>query len=162
VNGGSLYCGTCGYTTLFPGAYLGGAGTNTSNEQFKTGSNYSRGSLTYFTAPAYTPFSNTDFGPALPQSPGIARNSLPGPGYRDLDLSLAKAFGFPKMAGIGEGARLEFRMDAYNIFNSLNFDPGSISNNIGDYVAGISNPNFGRAQAALAGRVITLSARFSF
>jgi hypothetical protein len=162
VNGGSLYCGTCGYTTLFPAAYLGGAGTSTSNEQFKTGSNYSNGSLAYFVAPTYTPFGSSDFGPALPQGPGIERNSLPGPGYRDLDLSLAKAFGFPNTSVLGESARLEFRLDAYNIFNTLNFDPGSISNNIGDYASGTSNPSFGRAQAALAGRVITLSARFSF
>ncbi len=27
VNGGSLYCGTCGYSQLLPAAYLGGAGT---------------------------------------------------------------------------------------------------------------------------------------
>jgi hypothetical protein len=63
-----------------------------------------------------------------------------------LDLSLAKAFGFPNTSVLGESARLEFRLDAYNIFNTLNFDPGSISNNIGDYASGTSNPSFGRAQ----------------
>ncbi len=36
VQGGSLYCGTCGYTSLFPAGYLGGAGTSTSNDRFKT------------------------------------------------------------------------------------------------------------------------------
>ena len=164
VNGGSLYCGTCGYTTIFPTAYLGGAGTSTSNDQFRTGANYSAGSLSYFEVSNsdYTAFGGTSYGPAQPRTPGVQRNSLNGAGYKDVDLSLSKAFGFPNTKVLGEAARLEFRMDAYNIFNNLNFDPGSISNNIGDYASGASNPAFGRAQAALAGRVITLSARFSF
>ena len=53
VVGGSLYCGTCGYTTLLPAAYLGGAGTSTSNDQFKTGSNYPNGGNAYFSTPTY-------------------------------------------------------------------------------------------------------------
>ena len=59
------------------------------------------------------------------------------------------------MPVLGETARLEFRMDAYNLFNNLNFNPNAISNNI-------ANANFGQATSALAGRVITLGARFSF
>ncbi len=130
VNGGSLYCGTCGYTSLFP-IYLGGAGTSTSNDQFKTGSNYSKGSLAYFANPRYTPFGGTSSGTARPQL-GLQRNSFNGPGYKDVDLTLSKAFGFPNMPVLGENSRVEFRLDAYNIFNNLNFDPASISNNIGD------------------------------
>ena len=160
VNGGSLYCGTCGYTTLQPSAYLGGAGTSTSNDQFKTGSNYPNGGAAYFATPAYTAYGGTASGTALPQAPGVERNSLNGPGYRDVDLTLVKGFGFPNNRVIGEAARLELRLDAYNVFNNLNFDPTSIANNIGTP----ANPNFsfGRAQAALAGRVVTLGARFSF
>jgi len=41
--------------TLQPAAYLGGAGTSTSNDQFKTGSNYPNGGAAYFSTPAYTP-----------------------------------------------------------------------------------------------------------
>src|SRR6266851_4858799 len=88
VNGGSLYCGTCGYSQLLPAAYLGGAGTSTSNDQFKTGSNYPKGSLAYFSVPTYTAYSGTNFGSALPQSPGVHRNSFTGPGYRDVDMTL--------------------------------------------------------------------------
>src|SRR5579872_1852381 len=157
---GSLYCGTCGYGNLFP-LYLGGAGTNTSNDQFKTGSNYSKGSLAYFAAPAYTPYSGSAYGNALPQT-GMHRNSLVGPGYKDLDITLIKGFGLPNNKVLGEGARLEFRMDAYNLFNNLNFNPTSISNSIGDPTTGLSNPSFGQATSALAARVITLGARFSF
>ena len=79
-----------------------------------------------------------------------------------MDLTLSKAFGFPNMPVLGENSRVEFRLDAYNIFNNLNFDPASISNNIGDPIAGTNNASFGQAQAALAGRVVTLGARFSF
>ena len=32
----------------FPAIYLGGAGTSTSNDQFKTGSNYANGGTAYF------------------------------------------------------------------------------------------------------------------
>jgi Carboxypeptidase regulatory-like domain/TonB dependent receptor len=155
VNGGSLYCGTCGYSQLLPAAYLGGAGTSTSNDQFKTGANYPNGGAAYFSVPNYTAYSGTDYGNALPQAPGVARNSLVGPGYRDVDMTLAKAFGLPHVPGLGEGAKLEFRLDAYNIFNNLNFNPTSISNNI-------ANSNFGQDTAVLAGRTLTLGARFTF
>jgi hypothetical protein len=56
---------------------------------------------------------------------------------------------------LGEKAKFEFRMDAYNFFNNLNFNPTSISNNI-------ANSNFGVATSALGARTITLTARFSF
>ncbi len=174
VVGGNLYCGQCGYSELLP-MYLGGAGSSTSNDQFKTGSNYPKGAEAYFAFPSYTPFGGSNSGTALPQT-GIRRNSFTGPGYRDVDMTLAKAFGLPKMPVLGESARVEFRINAYNLFNNLNFKPDSISRNIGckatippdtSCVAppgspGISNPSFGRAQSALAARVVTLGARFSF
>ena len=155
VNGGSLYCGTCGYTTLLPSAYLGGAGTSTSNDQFKTGANYPNGGAAYFATPTYTAYSGSSFGNSLPQGPGIDRNSLNGPGYKDVDLTLLKAFGIPNNRVLGEGARVELRLDAYNVFNNLNFNPTSISTNI-------ANGNFGEATAALAARVVTIGARFNF
>jgi hypothetical protein len=174
VQGGSLYCGQCNYTQLLPAAYLGGAGTSTSNDQFKTGSNYPNGAEAYFSFPTYTPLTGSNTGGPLPQT-GIRRNSFTGPGYKDVDMTLAKAFGLPKMPVLGENARLEIRMDAYNLFNNLNFNPTSISNSIGcqagpsdpNCVAlpgqpGVSNPNFGQATSALAARVITLGARFNF
>jgi hypothetical protein len=165
VVGGSLYCGTCGYTQLIPGS-LGGAGSSTSNDQFKTGSNYPLGGAAYFSTPTYTPFNGPAFGSALPGL-GLRRNSLTGPGYKDVDMTLSKAFGLPKLPVLGENAKFEFRMDVYNLFNNLNFVPGSISNNaIADSGTGIVNNidavGFGRETAALAGRVVTLGARFSF
>jgi hypothetical protein len=157
VQNGSLYCGQCGYGQLLPAAYLGGAGTSTSSDAFKTeaNSNFPKGGTAYFSTPTYTAFTGTASGTALPQSPGVARNTLTMPGYRDLDLTLSKAFGLPKMPVLGESARFELRMDVFNVFNNMNLDPNRISNNIG-------NSDFGTIAASLASRVVVLGARFSF
>jgi hypothetical protein len=152
VVGGDLYCGICGYSQL-PALYLGGAGTSTSNDQFKTGSNYPLGATAYFATPAYTPYSGSSYGNALPQV--AHRNTLTGPGYRAVDATLAKSFGLPNMKGLGENAKFELRMDVFNLFNNLNFNPTSISNNI-------ANANFGQAQSLLGARVLSLTARFNF
>lgn len=156
VVGGSLYCSTCGYSQLFPAAYLGGAGNNTSNSAFKgpVSANFPKGGTAYFSTPTYTAFSS-GYGTALPQSPGVERNSLNQPGYKDIDFTIIKGFGLPNNKALGENARLELRLDAYNVFNNLNFNPNTIS-------TVISNSNFGTEGSALTGRVVTLGARFSF
>jgi hypothetical protein len=153
VTGGNTYCATCGYGSLFPAAFLGGAGTSTSIDSFKTvaNSNFPNGGAAYFSPTAFPGV----FGTTLPPAPGLARNSLNLPGYKDVDLTLAKAFGLPKAPILGENARIELRFDAYNLFNNLNLNPSAISNNI-------ASGNFGTITAALAARVITLGARFSF
>lgn len=153
VSGGNTYCAQCGYGSLFPAAYLGGAGNITSNSAFETvaKSNFPLGGAAYFSPTNYAPF----FGTSLPPVPGLARNSLNLPGYKSVDLTLAKAFGLPRIPGLGEGAKIELRFDAYNLFNNLNLNPTAISNNI-------SAGNFGTITSALAARVITLGARFSF
>src|SRR5580658_2290036 len=164
VVGGDLYCGSCGYNSL-PALYLGGAGSSTSNNTFKGPAaggpnlNYPLGAAAYFAPPAYpTPYTcptptTCQYGDALPQV--ARRNFLTGPGYRNVDMTLAKSFGLPNNRVLGEDSKLELRMDAFNVFNNLNFNPTSISNNI-------ANSNFGVAQSALAARVLALSARFSF
>jgi carboxypeptidase family protein/TonB-dependent receptor-like protein len=166
VQGGSLYSDNFAYTTLFPAAYLGGAGSSTSDNAFKgpVSSNFPLAGTSpiaagaYFSTPAYTAYNGTTtpaYGSALPQPPGVERNSLNGPGYKDVDLTLIKGFGFPNNRALGENARIELRLDVYNVFNNLNFNPNTISNNIG-------SSNFGTAGAALSGRVVTIGARFSF
>ena len=157
VVGGSLYCGTCGYGQLYPGAYLGGAGSSTSNDAFKTvaASNFPNGGPAYFSTPSYTPYSGNAFGNAIPEPPGVKRNSLNMPGYRDLDITIVKGFGLPNMRGLGENAKVELRMDVYNAFNNLNFNPNQISNIVG-------SANFGTITGALSGRVVVLGGRFSF
>ena len=98
--------------------------------------------------------------PDSSQPPSFLRRELgatlfPGPGYRDLDMNLAKAFGLPKMRVVGEGAKIEMKANFLNIFNTLNIDPSTISTNIG-------SSNLGQATSALGSRIIDLQARFSF
>jgi hypothetical protein len=154
VTNGNTYCAQCGYGSLFPATYLGGAGGSTSNDAFKTvaNSNFPKGGAAYF-SPATYPAGM--FGATLPPSPGVHRNSLTLPGYKGVDLTLAKAFGLPKAPVLGENAKIELRVDAYNVFNNLNLNPNQISNNIG-------SSSFGTITGALAARVVTLGARFSF
>jgi hypothetical protein len=173
----TLYYNGCCYGSLRP-KYLGGAGNSTSNDAFKSGPSVGNGqnqnfpniltnvvqtatsySNKYFKVPDYSAAvaGNTFPGVAagLPPAPGIARNSFNGPGYRDVDLTLTKAFGLPKFPVLGENAKVEIRADAFNLFNLLNFDPGSVTNNI-------ASQNFGQASRALGSRTVSLQARFSF
>lgn len=166
TTGGNLYCGNCGYSTLYPTAFLGGAGNSTSIDAFKrvANSNFPKGAAAYFSIPmqcsatvttnCYTTFGGPASGTALPPL-HISRNSFNMPGYKDVDLSLAKAFGLPHAPVLGENANVELRIDAYNLFNNLNLNPNSISNNV-------ASSNFGTITNALAARVVTLGLRFSF
>ncbi|NYF51331.1 TonB-dependent receptor [Tunturiibacter gelidoferens] len=166
---GSLYYASSGYSQLRPATYLGGAGHSTSNDAFKSGPGVGNGlnqnfplakteSGTAYYVPPTAPVP-TGSGPlamaALPQLPGVARNSLDGPGYKDVDGTITKAFGLPKMPILGENAQFEIRADAFNLFNNLNFQTSSISNVI-------TSKNFGQAQAALGARTVNIQARFSF
>jgi len=163
--GGSLYClSGCNYYQLYPAAYLGGAGSSTSNKAFENPatSNFPLGGLAYFSEPVQCSATVTTNcytfagGTALPPSPGVHRNSLRFPGYKDVDLTLAKSFGLPKMPALGENAKFELRLDAYNVFNNLNLNPNDISTSI-------TAPNFGTTTGdALAARVLAVGARFSF
>jgi hypothetical protein len=164
VQGGSLYCQTCNYGELLPGAYLGGAGSSTSLDAYKppVSSNYPLAGTSpieagaYFSTPAYTAYGCLGcYGTSVPQSPGVGRNSLTMPGYKAVDMTISKGFGLPNMPVLGENAKLEFRLDAFNLFNNMNFNENQISNNIG-------NSNFGTISSALSGRVLSLGARFNF
>jgi Carboxypeptidase regulatory-like domain len=167
----TIYCNECnyGFQSLRP-LYKGGASQSTSNNAFKTGSNFpNAGTATtganndefnnnYFSIPNYANAiadNPGQFATAFIPPPGIGRNTFAGPGYRDLDMNLAKAFGLPKMRVVGESAKIEVKANFLNIFNTLNIDPSSISNNIG-------SSNLGQATSALGSRIIDLQARFSF
>jgi hypothetical protein len=167
----TIYCNECnyGFQSLRP-FYKGGASQSTSNNAFKTGSNFpNAGTATtganndefnnnYFSIPNYANAiadNPGQFATAFIPPPGIGRNTFAGPGYRDLDMNLAKAFGLPKMRVVGESAKIEVKANFLNIFNTLNIDPSSISNNIG-------SSNLGQATSALGSRIIDLQARFSF
>jgi hypothetical protein len=166
-----IYCNTCnyGYQNLRP-TYLGGAGHSTDNNAFKTGSNFTNPGTAqtgsnnnlflnnYFEVPDYTNAIADNAGQSAASyipPPGIDRNSFPGPGYRNVDFTLAKAFGLPKMRVLGEDAKFEIKANMFNAFNLLNIDPTQLSTNV-------ANPGLGQAQAALGSRTIDFQARFSF
>ncbi len=116
--------------------------------------------------PGYTP--QTQMGidsnglPSLFANPTAANNfeaSYPGttgtrailrlPGYTNFDISVSKYFAMP-----WEGHRLQFRGEAFNAFNNVNFYAPSLS---------LSTPaSFGELQAAYPARVIQLSLRYEF
>ncbi len=161
VPGGSLYYAASGYSTLRPAAYNGGGGKNRSNNAYENGrtnTNFPNAgpNQTYFQIPlAPVASATTGFATALPQLPGVSRNSFDGPGYQDVDATVTKAFGFHPGRYIGEHASLELRADAFNLFNNINLDSGSIT-------ANFQQATFGQASRALAGRTVNLQARFSF
>jgi hypothetical protein len=172
-NAGSnqIYCQLCNYggAALRP-TYLGGAGNSTSNDAFKTGSNFSNpGTInsgtnddmfsdSYFSVPnldaAYAD-SPGEIASAFVPAPGTGRNQFSGPGYRDVDFNFAKSFGLPNTRALGERAQIEIKANMFNAFNLLNINPSTISTNI-------ANSNLGQASAALGARVVDFQARFSF
>jgi Carboxypeptidase regulatory-like domain len=166
-NTTGVYYQNSDYGALRPAGVRGGAGSKTSNSVFRgpTNLNYGGDATKYFIAPTY------DQGPAFPltapaPAPGIHRNSLTGPNYQDLDASLTKAFGLPKMPVLGDVARFEFRADAYNLFNKINLNGGAMDNLVGSAAPDGSitsvNSHFGVPNSALGGRTVQLQARFSF
>jgi hypothetical protein len=84
-----------------------------------------------------------------------SRNNLRGPRYSNLDLGVAKHF------PVRENMAVEFRADAYNLFNHVNFDlPGAVGN-VG--TADITNPTqFGVITIAAPSRQMQFALRFDF
>ncbi|HKO42527.1 MAG TPA: TonB-dependent receptor [Pyrinomonadaceae bacterium] len=126
-----------------PTGYNGNALDDTSDDAFiRPGGNFPGGGALYFTLTPNAP-------------PGIERNSFRGPGYFNVDMSVAKKIAMPF---VNESTNLELRANLFNAFNMLNlapirfFEGGSI----------ITDPNFGRSLRGLSGRVIELQARFRF
>jgi hypothetical protein len=77
----------------------------------------------------------------------VRRNSIIGPGSKVFDMAFTKNF------PLKEARVLEFRAQATNIFNLVNYS--SIDTNL-------NSPTFGRVTAAGAMRQITITSRFRF
>jgi hypothetical protein len=90
--------------------------------------------------------------------PAVGRNAFRGPKFFNVDMSLAKRFGLSGLLGMREGANIELRVNAFNIFNSLNLAPFNFADGNLFFTSG----NFGQATSGLAGRVVELQARFRF
>jgi hypothetical protein len=160
----AVYAGSCnggGAAGLRPGEFLGGVSGGYDTDTFKKPNGpFTGGGAAYFVAPSFTPGPSFDVvaadpslaGP-VPGLPGIGRDAFRGPRYFDIDATLSKSFGLPKLPVLGENGKVEFRANFFNLFNKLNL--ANIQNNVED-------AHFGTAQDALGGRTIELQARFSF
>ncbi|MGA8030104.1 MAG: TonB-dependent receptor, partial [Bryobacteraceae bacterium] len=163
TNGNLVYPGSnSGTECLYPAAYSGGAATDYSNATFMSpNGDFPKGALAYFTVPTFP-----TLGIPPPPAASIHRNEFRGPGYFGTDMVLAKAFGLPKMKLLGEGAKLNLQISAYNVFNKLNlYQPGGENGNSTTLISNdgvTSNPQFGTSPGAFAGRIVELQARFSF
>ncbi len=98
------------------------------------------------------------------RAPGVKRNGEDGPVYRSVSLRLTKAL---HLAGAG---RIEVIAEAFNLFNTVNYDVNSM--NSGQYLSGptitnpsapyVANPRFGKYSATLPAREVQLGLRWSF
>jgi hypothetical protein len=166
-------CPVLGATSLCPLrpiAYNGNAGDSHDTSAFlpPTAGNFPL-AVSAAAAGTQNPYFTLQTTGSTPDFPGVGRNSFRGPRYQDIDLTIAKEFGFPSMKFFGEGARIQLRMTAYNVFNKLNLAPFTFSSastvvsyfNNGSGVP-VANPLFGTATSGLAGRVLELQARIGF
>ena len=136
-----------------PAAYLGGAGNSYSNDTFMSANGNFTGIATGWACPgAGAPY----FDACTQGPPFIHRNSFRGPRYQMIDMSLAKSTPVPFFGN--ERAKLDFRVNFFNLFNKLNLIPFARgANNVT-----INDSHFGQATGALAGRVIEFQAKLSF
>jgi hypothetical protein len=87
------------------------------------------------------------------------RNSIRGPDLTNVDFSLAKSFNIPRW----EQGKLQIRMDATNFFNHPSFNAPNNNLNPTALASGTPDPSVGAITGTtVTGRVIQLSARFSF
>ncbi|MDQ3258903.1 MAG: hypothetical protein M3R15_34410, partial [Acidobacteriota bacterium] len=93
-------------------------------------------------------FDTTAFGPAPAGTFGnVGRNSLRGPGYKNVDLGLHRNF------PITENVRVQFRAEAFNVFNFVN---------LGLPNSNRSSSNFGRILTASDPRILQFALRLNF
>jgi hypothetical protein len=161
VNQGNFLYQNSGLSCAYPSAYAGGATDYSTNEIFKTISNFPGGPQQFFTAPSVTGTITT---------PGIQRNSFRGPGYFGNDVTLSKDFGLPGGGFLKERAKITLQANFYNIFNKTNLL--NVNNNARDFKNAantfinngttLGNPQFGLSPGAFGGRIIELQAKFSF
>jgi hypothetical protein len=98
-------------------------------------------------------FKASDFPTPAPGTQGnVGRNTFRGPRYFNVDLSLIKSFRLP-WTNSSPGANAQFRIEAFNAFNTTNLNPPE---------SNLSSSLFGRSTSALAGRIVQFSGRFSF
>jgi hypothetical protein len=87
----------------------------------------------------------------LPGVGNVRRNSENGPGLANVDLGFSKKFILRENDNKARGSRdVEFRCDAFNLFNHVNFR---------NYIGTLTSPFFGQANDAFPTRKLQLSLR---
>ncbi len=89
---------------------------------------------------------------ALDRPAGVGRNTLPGPGYAQLDLRWGREFALTK-GKKDDGPKLAVKVDAFNVFNRVNY---------AGFVGNQRSPFFGQAVAARPARRMQFSLSFNF
>jgi hypothetical protein len=78
-------------------------------------------------------FDKTRFTNPAPNTYGtLGRNILFGPGFANVDVSLAKGWALPFLR---EAGKIEYRFEAFNLANATH---------LSNPVTGLTNPNFGK------------------
>ncbi len=95
---------------------------------------------------------------------GVARNAEDGPPFRQFSVRLTKSI---HVSGSG---RLDLIVEAFNLFNTVNYDVNSIDG--AEYLSGpsllaptaayVPNANFGHPSATFPGREVQLGIRYAF
>jgi hypothetical protein len=148
-------------------SYLGGAKNDFSTDTFKSNHGQFPGIVTSANGGVCPdPSKNQTFGPGdigFPYFDGctlgppfLHRNAFRGPRYQSIDASFVKSTPVPFFGR--EGARLDLRVNLFNLFNKLNLQPFGKN----DGSTSLNDPHFGVAQGVLAGRTMELQARLSF
>jgi hypothetical protein len=97
-------------------------------------------------------FKASDFpAPPLGQEGNLGRNVFRGPGLAQVDLSLLKNFRIPWF--VREGARLQFRAEAYNVLNRVNLN---------GFDTDLASGTFGRATSTFTPRSVQFVGRIEF
>ena len=160
VLGGWSLSGTTRFSTGFPvtlssnsdRSLLGTLGNGVNNQLLDT-PQYLGGVLRINTDPrsGQPAFNTAAFGPeALGQLGNSARRSFHGPGIENFDIQMSKS------VRLRESASLDFRVEAFNVFNHAQFyGPASVNGRIED-------PNFGNVVSAAAPRLVQVAVKFHF
>ena len=92
--------------------------------------------------------------------PGVDRNDQDGPPFRQLSLRLTKA------VALGRRGHLDIILEAFNVFDTTNYDVNSVYN--AEYyldpvtLQPVANPDLGTYSATLPPREIQLGLRYAF
>jgi hypothetical protein len=138
-NGSGSFCGTCRQRP----DNVSGQNANAGPRKVDPNNN----GVHWFNVNAFTIAANGTVG-------NVARNSVLGPSYRDLDASLSKVVSFH------DGMSLQLRLESFNLTNTTNFLVTSQSTSPKGFSLG--NKNFGDLTADRGGRTVQIAGRFVF